>query len=336
VVQVLLTDVARDRFGPGLERPGVELVALTRDGRLCSGSGELPPERAAIEVGWATSDLYRAGAPMDAFYRMLLESPGLRWFQSPAAGYDPPVFGILARRGVRVTNAHVNAVAIAEYVMRAVLDELQEAELWRRQTPARTWEIHDWREVEGTTWLVVGMGAIGARVAVRARAFGARVIGCRRRPDPTDPADEMITPDMLAAAVARADVVVLAAPASPATTNLVDAAFLASMKADSILVNVARGTFIDDEALVRALDAAEAGTGSGPAVAVLDVFRTEPLPGDHPFWTHPRVRITPHNAAGGLGRYPRQAALFSENLERYLAGAELLHDVSELAAALPG
>jgi glyoxylate/hydroxypyruvate reductase A len=117
---------------------------------------------------------------------------------------------------------------------------------------------------------------------------------------------------------------VLAAPATPATTDLVDAALLARMKEGSILINVSRGALVDEDALLSALDRGR------PAVAVLDVFRTEPLPDDHPFWTHPSVRVTPHNAAGGRGRLQRQADLFSTNLDRYRAGDPLLNEVTDL------
>ena len=327
-MQVLLTSVAFDSFADELRRPQVEWLTLQLDGSLHDEQGT-PVETAAArpEVAWGTSDLFRAGAPIAAFFGMLPTLPSLRWFASPAAGYDSPVFAQLSRRGVRVTNAHVNSLPIAEYVLRAVLDEFQAADRWRRQATERTWTNHDWREVSGTTWLIVGLGGIGSAVATRASAFGARVIGCRRTPSPQDPADLTITPDRLPDFIGEADVVVLAAPATKETTDLVDAAFLRSMRPGSLLVNVARGSLVDEEALLAAL-----GTGI-PSAAILDVFRTEPLPTDHPFWTHPSVRITPHNAAGGIGRLRRQADLFADNLDRYLSGRPLLNDITDLAAA---
>jgi len=123
--------------------------------------------------------------------------------------------------------------------------------------------------------------------------------------------------------IGEADVVVLAAPATPATVDLVDASFLAGLKQNCVLVNVSRGTLVDEDALVAGFDSGR------PAVAVLDVFRTEPLPDAHPFWSHPSVRVTPHNAAGGVGRLQRQAELFAANLDRYLAGDPLLNDITE-------
>ena len=320
----LLTRTAHDSYAGELARPGVEWLVMEPDGGLTAADGAgVPWPEARPEVAWGTSDLFRAGAPVAAFFRFLVDCPSLRWFQSPAAGYDSVPFHLLADRGVRVCNAHVNSLPIAEFVLRSVLDEFQGAEEWRRQQDEFTWRIHDWREVAGTTWLVVGLGHIGSAVAVRARALGARVIGCRRSPAADDPVDRTVTPDRLADVVGEADVVVLSAPASAATDQLVDADFLAAMKPRSVLVNVGRGSLVDEAALLAALD-----TGT-PAAAALDVFATQPLPPDHPFWTHPSVRVTPHNAAGGGGRFGRQADLFDANLTRYLAGEPLGHDVTD-------
>lgn len=320
---VLLTSVAYDNFGAGLARPGIEWLIMAMDGSLHDEGGTLVRwDDARPQVAWGTSDLFRDGAPVGAFFRLMLEVPTLRWFQSPAAGHDAPVFGQLVERGVRVSNAHVNSLPIAEFVMRAVLDEFQQAWRWREQAGERRWAIHDWREVAGSTWLVVGLGGIGTEVATRARAFGARVIGCRRTPSDDDPTDLSVTPDRLPEVIGEADVIVLAAPATPDTADLVDASLMAAMKEGCVLVNVARGTLIDDDALL-------AGLARGrPSVAILDVFRTEPLPDVDPYWSHPSVRVTPHNAAGGVGRLSRQAELFATNLDRYLDGEPLLHDIT--------
>lgn len=324
---ILLTSVAYERFWDQLERPGVEPLIMEKDGRLRTEAGDsVDRDTASPAIAWGTSDLYAEGSPIRAFLGLIRRASSLRWFQSPAAGYDDPIFAELARRGVRITNAHVNGIPIAEFVMRAVLDHFQRAELWREASAARAWRTHDWREVSGTTWLVVGLGSIGGGVARRAKAFGATVIGCRRNPDPSDPVDRAVAFEDLRSVAGEADVIVLCVPASPATNGLVDDEFLRAMRAGSLLVNIARGSLIDETALLAALDR------GAPEAAVLDVFVDEPLGADHPFWLHPRITVTPHNSAGGTGRHGRQAELFSRNLDLYLAGDDLLNDISADAA----
>ena len=328
-MRVLLTAVAVRSFGAELSRPEVDWLLMNDDGSLGDRHGaSVAREDARPDIAWGTSDLFRAGAPVASFFSLMLECQGLGWFQSPGAGYDDPVFGMLVGQGVRVTNAHVNGLPIAEFVMRSVLDEFQGAARWRDQQLERSWHIHDWREVSDTTWVIVGLGGIGTEVSHRARAFGARVIGCRRHPSPSDPTDRTVTPDQLHRVLGLADVIVLAAPATPETENLVDAPFLERTKPGCLLVNVARGSLVDDDALIESLDAGHL------SAAVLDVFRTEPLPEDHPFWSHPSVRVSPHNAAGGVGRLHRQAELFKENLDRYLGGRPLLNEVTDAIAQL--
>jgi phosphoglycerate dehydrogenase-like enzyme len=326
-----MTAVAHQAYGAQLERPDVEWLLMERDGSLRRVDGTaVAPQDGNPDIAWGTSDLFRDGAPLIPFFSTMLTSPGLGWFQSPAAGYDDPAFRSLVAQGTRVCNAHVNSLPIAEFVLRAVLDQFQGAAQWRDLERDGAWRIHDWREVAGSTWVIVGLGGIGTEVARRAGAFGAHVIGCRRTPSPDDPTERTVTPADLDRVIGLADVVVLAAPATPATENLVDAAFLALMRAGSILVNVARGSLVDEDALVASLESGHL------AAAVLDVFRTEPLPGDHPFWSHPAIVVTPHNAAGGVGRFDRQADLFEENLGRYLDGRPLLHEVTDLIAAGTG
>jgi phosphoglycerate dehydrogenase-like enzyme len=325
-MRLLLSSVAHDRYWPRLAREGVEPLTIAGDGGLSLADGSaVERDAASPEIAWGTSDLFLEGGPLRPFLGLLRRSDSLRWFQSAAAGYDGPVFTELAGRGVRICNSHANSIPIAEYVIRAVLDQFQGAPKWRDNQHSRHWTTHDFREVHGSTWLVIGLGGIGSAVAARARAFGATVVGCRRSPTGEEPVDTMVGPSELPQVVGSADVVVVAAPATQATRHLVDAGFLSAMKAGSVLVNVARGSIVDEGALAAALDL------GAPELAVLDVFAVEPLPGDHPLWSHPSVVVTPHNAALGFGRYGRQTDLFVENLDRYLAGKDLINDVTEAA-----
>jgi 4-hydroxymandelate oxidase len=296
----------------------VELVRMTLDGRLLVDGREQARGDVHPEVAFASAHVLTDGSA-PAWLSLLDELSSLQWLQSPAAGHLAFYDALLAR-GVRVTGAHVNAIPIAEYVIGAVLADAQRIDEWARARAERAWRPHQFREVAGTTWLIVGVGAIGSAVAARAAAFGAHVIGVRRHPTGAEPVDEMLHPDDLPDVLGRADVVVLAAPATSQTTGLVDAELLAAMKPGSVLVNVARGALVDEPALLAALDR---GHLSG---AILDVFATEPLPADSPFWDHPRVVLTPHSSAGGTGRHARVADLFVENLARFRSGRPLLHE----------
>ncbi len=323
-MRILLTAPAHAHFADRFPADAEALV-MQADGTLAGG---IAWEDAGAEIAWPTADLFDPDAPLRAFFAFLLQSTTLRWIQSPAAGVDAPVFAQLVRNGVRLTTSHVTDIPISEYVLRAVLDHYQRPGEWAASSAERAWHRHEFREVHGTTWLVLGLGSIGAATAVRARAFGAKVIGVRRSPTGDEPVDLMIRPADVLAHVGEADVVVLAAPATAETRHVVDAAFLAAMKPQSLLVNIARGALVDEDALVAALD-----LGTTIESAVLDVTAIEPLPADSPLWNHPRLTITPHDAAGGTGRLERSAELFVENLRRYTAGEELLHEV--VAADLP-
>jgi phosphoglycerate dehydrogenase-like enzyme len=322
VTEILLTEEAFRSFGARIARAGIpaRLVRLQPDGRLViNGATELP-DAAQPEVAWLTADAFYDGS-VEPFFAVVDSKPSVRWLHSAAAGVDLPYYAGLGERGVRVTTSHVNAIPIAEYVVGAVLAQLQQAHRWREAQAAHAWRHHEFREVWGTTWLIVGLGAIGTAVATRARAFGARVLGVRRHPTGAEPVDELLLPDGLLESVPRADVVVLAVPGTAETRRLVDDAFLAAMRPGSVLVNVGRGSLVDEAALLRALDRGV------PEAAILDVFATEPLPAHSPFWDHPRVVVTPHSSAGGSGRLGRAADLFVENLGRYRRGERLHHEV---------
>ena len=319
-VEVLLSQVAFERFGSRLA--GAVGLRMQADGSLRRGEAVVPREEARPPVVWGTPDLFDVGAPLEAFFAFLVErADSVRWFQSPSAGVDAPWFAGLRRPGLRLTTSHVNSVSVAEYVMGAVLEHFQQRGRWREAAARGSWEPATFRELYGTTWLVIGLGALGSAVAVRARAFGVHVVGVRRRPNGDEPVARLISPADVHEALPLADVVVVAAPATAETRHLVDAAFLAAMRPGSLLVNVARGSLLDEEALLAALDRGV------PEAAVLDVTDVEPLPAGSPLWSHPAVAVTPHSAGGGSGRYERAADLFVENLDRYRRGLPLHHEL---------
>jgi phosphoglycerate dehydrogenase-like enzyme len=323
-MQILLPETAFNEFAERLAAvEGVEWLRVRGDGTFVLDDEPVAPNEAEPEVAWGTAHIFRDGT-LEHFFGALLTSETIRWFQSPAAGIDHPVFGMIMQRGIRLSSSHGNNIPIAEYVLGAVLRAYQRPEEWDAARREKAWRGHEFLEVHGTTWLIIGVGAIGSAIAERARAFGARVIGSRRHPAGDEPVDQMIGPHELLSVVPDCDVVVLAAPATPETRHVVDAPFLAAMREGSVLVNIARGSLVDEDALLVAL---ERGV---PETAILDVFETEPLPDDSPFWTHPRVVVTPHATDAGIGRHARNADLFLHNLERYRAGEPLRHEITDL------
>ena len=312
-MRILVSEtIARD-YGDELAAaaPDAEVVQLRADGSVTHG---VPPD-----IVFISNDVFYG--PIKACMQLVLDTPQLAWLQSAAAGFEAPAFRAHLERGGRLTNAHVTAVPIAEYVMQAVLASFQQPQRLAEQRAAKIWQHVPFREVWRTTWLIVGLGSIGREVAQRARAFDARVIGVRRRPDGTEPVDEVLTPDRLPEVIGRADVVVIAAELNDGNRHLVDASFLAAMKPGSCFVNVARGGLVDEAALLQALER------DAPAHAVLDVFETEPLPPDSVWWTHPKVTMSPHSSGGGNGRITRAVEVFFENLRRYRDGRPLIHEI---------
>lgn len=305
--------------------PGAGWLVMADDGavRAVGGAATVAAESLRPEVVVGSYDLWMPGGAYRPFFGYLSSlPPSLRWFQSCAAGFERALFGRLLEAGVRLTTGHGTAAPIAEYVLWAALDHVLRAEEWRAAQARCDWvgDSPGHGEVAGSSWLVVGLGSIGGEVARRARAFGAHVTGVRRTPTGDEPVDALVPPSELLAAVPGADVVVICAPSSTATHHLVDAAFLAAMRPGALLVNVARGDLVDEEALLAALDAGR------PAAAVLDVVAREPLPPESPLWRHPRVTITPHASGHTPLTNSRYAPQVAENLRRYLAGEPLEHE----------
>lgn len=324
-VRLLISEAAADEYGDqvlSVDAP-IEFVVMRHDESVSGPDGRsLSAEDSNLDVAWASADLFTQGGPGAAFVRYATGCPTLSWFHSPAAGTDNPRFRELIERGVCITNTHQQSVPIAEYVMRAVLEHFQGAAEWREAQARREWRWRVFRELEGTTWLIVGFGAIGADVAKRAAAFDVRVIGVRRNPTGEEAVDELVHPDQMLDHVSRADVIVLAAPSTPATQHLVNAEFLSRVRPEALLVNVSRGALVDETALLESLDRGV------PAAVVLDVTEVEPLPQDSPLWAHPRVTITPHNSSLGDRTPRRRAAFFVDNLRRFVAGEQLASEVT--------
>jgi phosphoglycerate dehydrogenase-like enzyme len=236
-----------------------------------------------------------------------------------ALGHD------LEARGVTVTNARgVFDVPIAETVVTYILMMTKRMPKFMAQQREHRWRWHRLREAQDLTVGLVGLGHIGKEIAQRCAALGMRVLATRRHPERgAEGVAAVYAPDELDTLLDASDVVVLAVPLTEATRELIDAAALRRMQSGAWLVNIARGAVVDEDALLRAL---REGWIAG---AALDVFTQEPLPEDSPFWDLPNVILTPHNAWSTPHLKEREAALFLENLRRYLRG-EALKNVVDL------
>ncbi|MCH7629928.1 MAG: D-2-hydroxyacid dehydrogenase [Proteobacteria bacterium] len=272
---------------------------------------DLAPE---AEIGWF--DL-NDKAPMAEAVR---RAPRLRWLNSIYAGVDGMPLDVMAQRGVVYTNGvGINAVTIAEYVVMGMLTvakgyrevvRAQDRHEWLMESPGKV-------ELAGSRALLLGYGAIGQRVERILSAMDVEVVKVRR-----SGGADALAPDAWRARLGEFDWVILAVPATPETEGMIGAEEIAAMKTGAVLVNVARGSVVDQDALVAALAAQRIGG------AFLDVTTPEPLPADHPLWSLPNAHVTMHLSGRAQDKmFQRSAARFLENLERYRRGEPLAPQV---------
>ncbi|HZF06926.1 MAG TPA: D-2-hydroxyacid dehydrogenase [Patescibacteria group bacterium] len=262
----------------------------------------------------ARADALLAWRPPD---RLAARAPRLRWIQSLTGGCeqwlgpDVPAGAVLtcARGTHRVQmSEHILAglFLCAKDLAGIVLD--QAAGRWRRRVNPT---------LAGTTLGILGLGAIGPEIARLARGLGMRVIGTKREPTPIPDVEQVHAPGATDHVLAESDYVLLLLPSTADTRGIMDTTRLARMKPSAWLLNFGRGDLVVDADLVAAVRERRI------AGAVLDVFRREPLPAEHPFWTTPGIVVLPH--VGGL--HPRRdaivAGLWVDNLERFAAGEPL-------------
>ncbi|MEQ9138658.1 MAG: D-2-hydroxyacid dehydrogenase [Thalassobaculum sp.] len=270
----------------------------------------------------ATEGLMAVGAPAG----LLPAMPKLRWIQSMTAGVE----GWLALpdlpAGVTLTCARgTHKESMPENIVGALLYAAKPYDVAAANQAQGRWVQTVAQPINGKTLGILGLGAIGQEVARIAAALGMRVIGTKRRPGPMEHVDAVLPPERTDEVLAQSDFVLLLLPATPETDSLMNAARLARMKSTAWLLNFGRGHLIDDADLVAAV---KAKTIAG---AVLDVFRQEPLPGDHPFWITEGILVLPHIGGPHPERDRIVARLFAENLRRFLDG-EPLQEVVDRAA----
>jgi D-2-hydroxyacid dehydrogenase (NADP+) len=284
---------------------------------------------------WNLPDLYARVGEADVLVLSglwrndLLDAAGkLRYIQSVGAGYDQFPLDELRRRGIRLANARgVNQNAVGEHAMALILGLARHIHTGRDNQRRKHWRsmITDFSQREdelgGKTLLIVGLGAIGSRLAKLAKAFDMRVIGIKRSTANVDaPVDGLFTPNQLMSVLPEADYVALTCPLTPETEGMINAAALDAMKPSAYLINVARGRVVDEPAL---LDALQTGKIAG---AGLDIFYDEPLPAESPFWDLEQVIITPHTA-GETRKYESNVVdILVDNLNRLWQGKSELRN----------
>jgi len=249
---------------------------------------------------------------------------GGNWIQATSTGYDVFPLARLGERGVTLTNAAGNyAPVVSEHAFAMMLAlsrnlptllDRQRKRIWDRSLGLHT---TDWA---GRTMTVLGLGTIGEAIARKGVGFDMAVYGVKRRPDEYGgclPGDRVLSPEQLPAVLPVTDVLMVIVPLTDETRHLVNTKTFDQLPDTSMVINVARGPVIDEEALLAALD------DGSIAAAGLDVFESEPLPAESRLWARDDVLVTPH-VAGRSDRFAeRFASLFLENYDRKVRGAQL-------------
>lgn len=250
----------------------------------------------------------------------------LKWIHSTAAGIAQLTYPELRQSGILVTNPRgVFSVPMAEHTMGLLIAmarnfpdsvRFQDKLTWGQQ---QIWDMpQKLTELNGKALLIVGYGSIGEELAKRAQAFGMRVWGITRSGKAELRFAEKIVPaSSLLEVLAQADYVVVAVPETAETKHLIGAEEISRMKRGARLINIGRGSLLDETALMAALENGHLGG------AALDVTGMEPLPEGSPLWRAPNLFITPHTSAVSDRLWERQADLLVELLELWFSGREM-------------
>lgn len=265
-----------------------------------------------------------------ALTRTVRVNDKLRWVHTMPAGGGAQIKGAGLdpadlQRIAFTTSAGVHGASLAEFAVFGVLAGAKDLPRLLAQQARKEWSGR-WcmRQIHEMTVAILGMGNIGRDTAARLIALGARVIGISRTPADVPGLAATVHPDDIASALAESDAVVVTLPGTEATHKMLSAEALAAVRPGITVVSVGRGTVVDEEALVAALQDGRVG------FAALDVFYTEPLPQDSPLWTLPNVLVSPHTAALNAAEDRRIADLFAANATRLLDGQPLVNAVNTI------
>ncbi len=338
--RILLIWMHSDRY-PAWRIPEAVVEQLVADG---AGEWEVRAIRVAADASGdgpasAPSEVLDAIGEAEVYFGYgitpgLLEAAGrLEWFHSGAAGVSGSLHAGMRDNDVVMTNsAGIYADPLAEWAIGAMLHFGRGFDIAVSGMQAGDWPYESMagqgsplRELAGSTVAIIGYGAIGRAIGMRAKALGMCVLAVRAHPGRTllPEVDRELATDELEAALAAAHYVVLSLPETSDTTGLIGSAQLSTMRPDAVLLNLSRGGIVDEAALSEAL-----GNGDLRGAA-LDVFRTEPLPPDSPLRAHGNVLITPHAGSISPWFWEREGALMRRNFENWRAGRPLENQVDK-------
>jgi phosphoglycerate dehydrogenase-like enzyme len=306
------------------ENPLVLVLAWSLEGTLARWQAEFPRCEVldARDSGVLDKHLDRAvityGLPPVS---RLAEARSLRWIQLISAGVPQDLCPPARQAQITVTNlAGLYGNSIAEHALGLMLMLARNLHVALRNQQQRKWDrdvARTMADLQGKTLAVVGLGNIGQGIARLARAYGMRVVGCRRTDRPSSAVDQLYARSDLHSMLAEADYVAVAAPLIPSTTGMLGPAEFRAMKPGAVYINVSRGPVAQEAALLEALRSGQV------SAAALDVFAEEPLPQEHPFWTMPQVVVSPHFSGETINTSSRPAERFARNLRAWLAGTPL-------------
>jgi phosphoglycerate dehydrogenase-like enzyme len=265
----------------------------------------------------------------DLLTKILPVAKRVRWIHCLWTGVEGILSSEVLQNPAVLTNGRgVFRWPLADWVMSVMLLFAFDLRRVIRQQEQGIWKPFIGSTLAGKTLGIVGYGSIGRAAAERARSFGMKIAALRRRPDlfSKDPfVDQSFSPGQLKELIAASDYVLVATPLTPETRGMIGEAELSVMKPTAVIINVGRGPAIHEGALIRVL---ESGKIRG---AALDVFNTEPLPADHPFWRMQNVLLSPHTADRVEGFLEPAFECFLENLKRFREGTPLVNVVDKQA-----
>jgi len=293
--------------------PGAELIIIRNKDEWEQYSAEFAPK----------TDVVFGRLPLSRFR----ELPNLRWMQQIGAGADWLMQAPdLIDSDLILTNASgVHAIPISEHILALMLILSRDIHKSVRHQASHRWDrMANVRELDGATMGLVGIGRIGQKTAEKARGLNMKVLGLRRNPErPVPYVDRLYGTDGLKEMLSLSDWVVVTAAYTPETEGMIGEDEFRAMKDSAFIINIARGSIIQEKALIKALNEGWiAGAG-------LDVFEQEPLPPDSPLWDMENVVVTPHCAGATPHYLDRLVDIFTENLRLYRAGQPMINVVDK-------